>query len=184
MEVINQTSEWFKTDEAISMYNSLESLADKTVFLYSYLSKIADKSFRENKTLFKMAFLLADAISKSNLPYNEYEVLIDPNINPFITYLKTSKEYIGELETFVILNAILENKVDVKDKSAWIYNADFFDDDNEYLDKLEEMGCCFLPNPSYYVVNPAKFEIEENLQMAMLEIYWLFGMPNDTDEEE
>ena len=77
MEVINQTSEWFKTDEAISMYNSLESLADKTVFLYSYLSKIADKSFRENKTLFKMAFLLADAISKSNLPYNEYEVLID-----------------------------------------------------------------------------------------------------------
>ena len=80
MEVINQTSEWFKTDEAISMYNSLESLADKTVFLYSYLSKIADKSFRENKTLFKMAFLLADAISKSNLPYNEYEVLIDPNI--------------------------------------------------------------------------------------------------------
>ena len=184
MEVINQPLGWFSTDEAAQKFNSLESLADKTVFIFSYLSKIADASFEENNTLFKMSFLLADAINKSNIPYSEYKNLINPDANPFVSYIKNSKTYIGELETFVALVAILKNKVDVKDSSCWIYDVDFFDTDGEYLDKLEEMDCCFLPNPCYYVVNPAKFETEENLRMAMLELYWLFGMPDDAEEEE
>lgn len=75
MEVINQPLGWFSTDEAAQKFNSLESLADKTVFIFSYLSKIADASFEENNTLFKMSFLLADAINKSNLPYSEYKWL-------------------------------------------------------------------------------------------------------------
>lgn len=184
MEVINQPSEWFLKDSSAEKFNSYESLAEKTVFMYSYLKTVSNDSFEKSNTLFKMAFLISDAIRISNAAFKDFKNLADPEQNPFIMYLKNSKKCFGEQEIFLSLMAILQNKVDVNDKSAWIYDEDFFED--YYSDKLDEMGCWCRPDIMCVIdkTDPAKFDVEESLQMAALEIYWLFGMSIDEDEED
>ncbi len=181
MKVINQPAEWFTKDSSETEYNSCKTLAEKTVFLYSYLKTVADKSFEKNNALFKMAFLFADAISQSDLPYKNYKALIDPEQNPFVMYLKKSSGYINECAVFNTLLAIIQEKVDVSDGNSWIYEKEFFKDE-EYPDKLEEIGCCYVANPRYYVNDPAKFEVRDALKMTVLEIYWLFGVNLDGEE--
>ncbi len=168
-----KATSWFATDEAESQYLAFHSLADKTVFLYSFLKSFAKESFEENNILFRTAFFLADEISKSNLPYSDYKSIVDLEKNPFAAYIKNAGGCQPPIWTFAFYLAILNEKVNVHDPSEWIYDLNF----TQSLDieeKLKEKECCFLPEIGVFY-DPSIFVIKPELQMLLLEAYWLFS---------
>ncbi len=173
MDLIKEDKSWFSSARGVMSFKALSSLKQRSIFIYSYLKTVADNSFEKDNTLFKIAFLLADAIHNSNLEYSNYENLIDEVKNPILVYLKNCGKYLGTKSVFISLLAIICGKVDPKDKSAWIYDKDFFKAEN-LGELLLEKDCGFIPSSSIYCVNPTFFDVDEASQMIVLEIRWLF----------
>ncbi len=179
--LVKESTEWFRGEEAKKRFNSLNSLDEKTIFIYSYLKTISDDSLEKENILFKFSFWLIDGVGKSNyLNLEKYEKLISPIFNPFIAFVINHKKYQGafyaDSEAFyAIIMAIIHNMVNVKDEYEWIYDNDFLADRNKYANWLAEKGNEFIRLQKHIPINPSSYLIEENLRIMVLELYWLFG---------
>lgn len=143
MDIVNNNTSWFLSDEGTKAFSALNSLDDKTIFIYSYLKKVAYantacKDNEKEKALLKISLLLADAISQSTAEYSQYPALIDPGKNPYIAYLANARFLGSDAMLFTVFSSILRGFVNPYDMNSWLYNADLKYCDSDFLDYLNE----------------------------------------------
>ena len=122
MELLKYDAAWFLSKAGCNMFNSLESLEDRSVFMYSYLKQIANGEFEQDGILFKAAFFLADAVLGSSLSYSSYPDILDPAKNPFVTYLDCAERCPGAGAVYSIFLSILHGVADPAKHNEWIYD--------------------------------------------------------------
>ena len=173
MELLKKDTMWFLTDEGGKQFAALSSLEERTIFIYSYLKTLTNESFEKDKTLFKMAFFIADAVCSSDVDYNKYPEMLNTKSNPFVAFLANAPKYYGKEKTYVILTAILHNKVNPFDKSEWIYNEAVIESDS-FVDDLSERGIELFSTSSFSMIDPENYDINPNLQLLQLALVWIF----------
>ena len=175
MKLIKNDVSWFLSKPGCDAFASLNTLEHRAVFLYSYLKQIAKNAFDEDQVLFRTAFLLADAIKGSSLPYSTYPAIIDPQKNPFVAYLKNAEKFPGKHVVYYVFLSILHGIAAPQNADAWIYDEEL--EDQDYLaEKLEELGKSFYSG-SVSMADADDFTVEESLQTVQLKLIWLFGQP-------
>jgi len=172
MELIKKEKSWFLSKEGIENFSALSSLEDRTIFIYSYLKTVVNECFEKDNTLFKMAFFFADAIYNSKEKYATYPEVVQQD-NPFFAYLEKSDSYHGQRELYLILISILHDKVDPLKRDEWIYDKDFWENE-DFEERLEEKGIKYLSNDSVSMVEPSAYEIDQSKEFLQLVLVWLF----------
>lgn len=169
MELLKKEKAWFLSDEGGKKFAALDSLEERTIFIYSYLKTIAHESFEENKTLFKLAFFIADAVYESDITYSKYPEILKAESNPFVAFLANAQKFSGNEKTYIILTSILHNKANAFNKSEWIYDEKEFDSND-----LSERGIQFLPSSSSSMIDLEIYNIDSDLKLLQLELVWIF----------
>ena len=144
MELIKTTSDWFFSRDAAAQFAQLGTLEDRAVFVYSYLKTVAQGDWDRDDRLFGMAFLMADAVYSSPLPYAKYPDLIDPAKNPFVSFVAKANGGAYSSENFLaVLLMLLHGKMEAFDASSWIYIQNQSEED-ALEEKLQEVECPYL----------------------------------------
>lgn len=170
MEILEKNKSWYFTDEAINEFKGLKKTEDRARFIYFYLRTICsthpiDKKDDES-CLFKMAFLLADAVMNSKTSYSTYPKALDEQSNPFIAFLANLKRSYSKDKFYNILLSIVTQTVDPFNQHDKIYTADY----NIATDFTNR-----IKNAEYfYDISPYQ-KCKEQYKEIMLEIIWLFG---------
>lgn len=174
MELLKKDKQWFFSDEGKKAFASLSSVGDRAVFIYSYLKTIANENSDKDNILFKTAFLLADEVFASDLPYKNYPDIINERVNPFIAFLSNAKRVYASEQIYCIYLSIVHNIANPIMKNDWIYDEAVFKGDG-YIRKIDELGHMFVvPNPDF-MVDAGAYKCDEKIHMIQLEIIWLFG---------
>lgn len=173
MELLKKDTAWFISDEGGKQFASLGSLEERITFVYSYLKTIAKECFEEDKILLKMALYIADAVYNSDLSYSKYPEILKADSNPFVAFLQNSITFSGKEKTYIILTAVLNNKVNAFDKSAWIYDREVLGS-HDLEAELETRGIEFLPGYTTMMIDPEIYNIDSNLKLLQLELVWIF----------
>ena len=172
MDLIKRETSWFLSDEGKTAFEKCKNLEDRSIFIYSYLSSFASKALNKNSLLFRIAFLLADEIYTSNLPYASYPALLSPTENPYVAYAKNAKKVYGGIKDYCIFLSILHNICDPFNTNDWIYDQKLFEK-NGYYDQLEELDSQFFENGDN-VISGEAYNLESALRPVQVEIAWLF----------
>lgn len=194
MKLIAKAASWFLSGEGTGAYAALSSLEERSVFVYSYLRQIVDESFEEDDILFKTAFLIADALCGSALPYGQYPDVINPAKNPFVAFLKNSKKYKNPTGVFFAYLAILQGVVDPMDKTSWVYETSSYspvdfeeamftaanwksmnDEEREANEARLRVQKILYEDTGRTMLSHYCLEIPEEMQSIQLKIVWLFG---------
>lgn len=178
MELITRERSWYFTDEAKGQFEKLPSLADRTMFLYSYLKTVADPALEKDHTLFKLAFLLADAVFSSTFDFAKYPALIEPEENPFMNYISKQKNYYSYEIQRAFLLLIIQGRVDPSNEKEWIYDEALFKQDG-FTEKLNSIvegieGSEYMEQEGRMCA-PDYYKLPEDRSFMQLEILWLFG---------
>ncbi len=173
MELIKNNTQWFLSAQGQETFEKCNGIEERAVFIYSYLKTIAAESLEKDSFLFRMAFLLADAVHSSNTEYAAFPALLDGAKNPFIAYVKNAKKVYDQPANFSILLSILHGIADPFDTGDWIYDQAQFKD-NAYVDILKNHDKCFIETSEANLIGDEPFEIEEALRGIQIEIAWLF----------
>ncbi len=174
MELLQKETAWFLSEEGVRQYEALTALEERVLFLYSYLRTVSSEDMDREHTLMKMAFLLADGVSRSGAPYAAYPDLIRPEKNPFVAYVKNAK-YVPECDKlFVIMMAILQDKVNPNNLSLWIYDRGVLDQE-KFPRWLADQGMHYLPTSVIDMVDPAAYEVDPSLEEIRTVLIWLFA---------
>ncbi|MBE6809755.1 MAG: hypothetical protein E7521_01685 [Ruminococcaceae bacterium] len=173
MELLKKDTAWFLSDEGGKKFATLSSLEERTIFIYSYLKTIASESFEKDKTLFKLALFIADIVCNSDVDYNKYPEILKSDSNPFVAFLANAPKFYGNEITYIILTAILHNKVNPFDKSEWIYNEAVIDSD-DFIEDLSERGIKLFSTSSLIMIDPENYDIDQKLQQLQLALVWMF----------
>lgn len=85
------TKEWYFSEAGHQAYNKASTVPDKTVFFYNYLYCISPQ---KNNLLFleRIAFIMANSMDQSNLPFAGYPNILDEGKNPFVAFVETGVE--------------------------------------------------------------------------------------------
>ena len=87
------TVEWFFSEDGEKAYNEA-SVSKKTRMFYEYLSLAdAKENAKIKKARLKTAYLLASAVSGSELEYGSYPDIFSPEKNPFIRHYITERTF-------------------------------------------------------------------------------------------
>jgi len=182
MKIISKNQEWFSGNEGQQHFEKCKDLAERSMFIYSYLKAICD----ENKTkydhtpLFKIAFLLADAVFTSELSYAKLPDFLDVQKNPFLAYVKNTPAIIDEEIVYASLLSILHSIANPFSKKEWIFGEEITGKEDLILRqsklkfKLIELEHQFEYSP-LTLVNPEDYKIESDKEFIQLEIIWLMG---------
>ncbi len=172
MDVIHQPTEWFTSQEGVRAFASLTAKEDKTIFIFSYLRQVVNQTFPSERLVFQTAFLLADEVLGSNLPYAAYPDIILPKSNPFVAYLANGR-YVSDRVTLVVFLGILHGKIDPTDKSCWIYDKEC-QDESSFAQRSENEDC-YLYSHDCFVPDREKYAIDESLQKMQLKLIWMLS---------
>ena len=172
MKLIEKEESWFLSKNGFEKYSMLSSLEERTVFIYSYLKMVVNMCFENDNTLFKMAFLFADAIYNSDVQYALYPQIIQQE-NPFFAYLQNADNCLDNKNMYIVLTSILHDKVDPKKMGEWIYDKEFWEDE-DLGERLEEKGIAYLSADSINMTDPSIYEMDSTKELIQLELAWLF----------
>ena len=170
MDVIHQPPEWFTSELALRKFASLTTKEDKTIFIYSYLRQVANQTFPSERLVFQTAFLLADEVLGSSLPYGAYPAIISPTDNPFVAYLVNGR-YLNDGLTLAVFLALLRSKVDHTNQSSWIY----FKGNLEETVALAKQEDCDFYNGDAFAPPRERYVIDDTLQTLQLKIIWMLS---------
>lgn len=172
MKLLKKDKSWFLSKDGIEKFSTLSSLEERTIFIYSYLKIAVNKCFEKDNTLFKMAFFFADAVYNSDAQYALYPQIIQQE-NPFFAYLKNAYICLDNKKLYIVLTSILHDKVDPKKKGKWIYDKEFWEDE-DLGERLEEKGIAYLSTDSINMTDPSIYEMDGAKEFLQLELAWLF----------
>lgn len=83
---LQQTAQWFMSGEGRAAYTAANTLLKKTEYFFDYLQTVA-KSKGNRSFLYKLAFVMADAMDKSSLEFAGYPNILDASKNPLVAYV-------------------------------------------------------------------------------------------------
>lgn len=172
MDMIKQPTSWFRSDAGAKAFSACTSLEERIIFLYSYLKTVIPQKVDDRNLVFKTALFFADAVSASDEEYAAYEKLVDPAVNPFLTYLTKLSKHPGNEQIYCSFLGCIKGIADPADDSCWIYNPDDLDLSDYLLMIEEETG--FIPMTNAFV-DPSKFEVSKEKQAMLLAVIWLWG---------
>lgn len=171
MVVTKRSTDWFFSNEGIKAFESTsENLAERSAFIYSYLITVIDEKDKDNSFVFKLAFLIADAIYGSDLAYSKYPAIIDPKQNPFVAYIKNLKVIPSQEIIFLSVISVLHGWADALDANEWIYDEKKQTRDC-FKEKFENLNIDLI---SPIMANPYVFDIEPEKETLQLKIIWAF----------
>ena len=173
MEFLKYDSAWYATPEGVKTYGAMEKLEDKTIFLYAYLQKKLHKSFEGDRTAFKFALFLADAVAGAGLPYSGYPQLIDPQSNPYLAYLTNWDKYPGKRVIYYGFMSILHGLADPMLRNSWIYDKELMGAE-ALQSKLVELECNFYDEDATCLPNPLSYDVGDDLSDLQLKLRWCF----------
>lgn len=175
---INNSVEWFLSNEGIAKFSALKTLEERVLFILGYLkSKITNPQRFEsveithiNEVSFHFAVFLADAVYESDLSYAAYPALIDPNQNPFMKqWISASygkNDYynpIYEAFTQIIAEESMRRKNDIKP-----FKKELVDEmGTTNAQKYSEQIFSIFPDTTIYDLVPS-------LQAIQLKNIWFF----------
>lgn len=110
-----RTKEWFFSEAGHQAYDKASTVPDKTIFFYNYLCCISPQK-KNLDFLERVAFIMANSMDLSNLPFAGYPNILDKDKNPFIGLAESgfaSPENNKDFETAVLL-AVLHGENDVE----------------------------------------------------------------------
>lgn len=175
MKLVFQNENWFTTEEATKTFEECTNLEDRSSFLFCYLRAICksqNKQFEE-KFLYKFAFMLADGVWESGLPYCNAEDFLSLSKNPFVAFLINAKSFMPKDNIYIPLLSILHNIADPFTKNDWIYTIDFKNKDT-VVEKLKTLDHLFIDGTDLTVADPKVYQVEKNLEFLQLQIISLF----------
>ncbi len=174
MELIKKPSDWFSSQDAVAQFEKLSTLEERAVFVYSYFKAVAHKDWDKEDRLFAMAFVMADTVYSSSLTYAKYPDLIDPEKNPFVSFVVKANGGAYSPKNFLAaLLMILHGKVDPFDASSWIYIQE--QSEEEALEeKLTEVSCPYVETRAH-IQDAKEYQTDETLQAVQLAFLWAFG---------
>lgn len=176
MRIIQQEEKWFSGPEGQVQFSQTTEFEEKIAFVYSYLRAIRknDNTANDQNALFKIAFLLADSVLSSNLPYAKLPDFLDETKNPFIAYVKNISGIGNNMVLYVAFLSILHEIVNPFVTGDWIYDLQTMQE-TEISKKLKSLNHEFIPsNSSLFCINPDDYKIDEDKESIQLEIIWLF----------
>ena len=106
--LIPRTREWFFSETGHQAYNRAHTVPDKTVYFYNYLCCISPHK-KNLDFLERIAFIMANSMDQSNLPFAGYPNILDKDKNPFIGLVEdgfVSPKNNKNFETAVLLAAL------------------------------------------------------------------------------
>lgn len=103
---LQQTAQWFMSGEGRAAYTAANTLLKKTEYFFDYLQTVA-KSKENRSFLYKLAFVMADAMDKSSLEFAGYPNILDASKNPLVAYV-ASEIITDESEYFKREDSTLE----------------------------------------------------------------------------
>lgn len=106
--LISRTREWFFSETGHQAYNRAHTVPDKTVYFYNYLCCISPHK-KNLDFLERIAFIMANSMDQSNLPFAGYPNILIKDKNPFIGLVEdgfVSPENNKNFETAVLLAAL------------------------------------------------------------------------------
>ena len=77
-------SKWFLSKHGAKEYENLNSPAERINFYFDYLNSISNNQNIKD-SLYKLAFLMATYVEKTNFEFSKYPQILDPKINPLIS---------------------------------------------------------------------------------------------------
>jgi hypothetical protein len=113
--LIPRTREWFFSENGHQAYNKASTVPDKTIFFYNYLCCISPQK-KNLDFLERIAFIMANSMDQSNLPFAGYPNILDKDKNPFIKLAEdgfAAPENNKDFETAVLL-AVLHGENDIE----------------------------------------------------------------------
>ncbi len=173
MELIKKNADWFLSAEGQKVFEGCKGIEDRAVFIYSYLKTVSCESLHKEEFLFRVAFLLADAVYSSKAPYASFPALLDGAKNPFVAYVKNAKKIYDTQATYCIFLSILHEFVDPFNPSEWIYDQTLFKNGG-YIEKMKEKDQCFIEERISEVADDALYDIDQELRFIQIELAWLF----------
>lgn len=173
MELINNNSQWFLSTQGQTVFENCKNIEDRSVFVYSYLKTISAESLEKDSFLFRIAFLISDAIYNSNTQYSSFPEILNSDKNPFVAYVKNAKKVYSIEANYCILLSILHGIADPFNASDWIYDQSLFEKEG-YVEKIKEFGKCFIENKNTVIVDVDDYAIDESLRFIQIELAWLF----------
>ena len=81
--LIPNTREWYFSEAGHQAYIEASTIPDKTLFFYNYLCCISPQK-KNPDFLERIAFIMANSMDRSNLPFAGYPNILDKDKNPFI----------------------------------------------------------------------------------------------------
>lgn len=113
--LIPRTREWLFSEAGRQAYNKANTVPDKTIYFYNYLCCISPHK-KNLDFLERIAFIMANSMDQSNLPFAGYPNILDKDKNPFIGLVENgfvSPENNKDFETAVLL-ATLDGENDIE----------------------------------------------------------------------
>lgn len=90
-----QDPSWYLGPDGKKAYEEADTLKKKVLYFYDYLLSVA-KSKENNEALYKIAFVMADAMDRSALEFAGYPNILHADKNPLVAYVKNNAILIGE----------------------------------------------------------------------------------------
>ena len=174
MRYISKNLEWFCSQEGLNCLEKAVNLEERIDFIYNYLVSICknNQTDYEEIAVFKIAFLLSDAISKSNLEYTQNDKILDDQINPFVAFINNANTIHDDGTLGLLLLSILHEIANPFLKNDWIYDEKY-NDYNVLVEHLEQLDHKF-DSGSIMLVDTKAFETDKEKELIQLEIIWLF----------
>ncbi len=119
-----RTKEWYFSNAGHMAYQQAKTVPDRTKFFYNYLWCISSKKQKPD-FLERIAFIMANSMTPSNLPFARYPNILDGNQNPFVALVESGfvspignndhdKNFKFEVVDTAVLLAALHNDNDWK----------------------------------------------------------------------
>ena len=159
------------SDQGRKALSGIDTTVELTDFTYHYLkSMIGQKQLFKDDILYRVAFVLADAVAGSNRPYAGKEALLNAASHPFIAYFERLSRPLSPKSLCFELLLILFGAVDPFSAAEWIYDTSRQGySEDEYKQIALEHGIDFE------TVLRRDYAGTEDVRLIMCEIIWLIG---------
>ena len=171
LPLYGNTKEWFLSDAGREVLQQIQSTAELTDFVCQYLQcSMANRDLLDEKHLYRLSFVLADAVVNSRQPYAGREYLLNASENPFVAYLQNTHRSLSAKTLCYELIFVLLGAVDPFNPDEWIYNRTRGGySEEEYQKVAQEHGIIFQE------LLRSQSPTDPGVRLILCELIWLVG---------
>ncbi len=164
------SKEWFLSAEGQKTFAAAKSTVQLTDYFYHYLKALNSGIKIDDDTLYKVAFIFADAILPSKQAYAAKDQILNTECNPFAAYFKNINRSVGSKALCYELLLILLKCADPFDATSWLYDTARGGYSEEEYQKIAEEN-----QQDFRQLLEVDYTGKEDLRLIICEIIWLIG---------